>query len=125
MLIVNRRLAGQLSAREISQSPEERCDGPAPVEARERSLTASPPFPVALAVWLLSFLHLQPGLTRQPVRFEALVVFLEFRLGLAVRYRLPQRQRIESFSIGFVRNLLLGGPFWSDHFIFTFSPSLN
>jgi hypothetical protein len=32
------------------------------VEARERSLTASPPFPVALAVLLLSFLHLEPEL---------------------------------------------------------------
>ena len=57
---MNRRLAEQLSAREISQSPEERCDGPAPVEARERSLTASPPFPLALAVVLLSFLHIEP-----------------------------------------------------------------
>jgi hypothetical protein len=30
------------------------------VEARERSLTTSPPFPLALAVVLLSFLHTEP-----------------------------------------------------------------
>ena len=56
----DRRLSEQLSAREISRSPEVRCDGPAPVEARERSLTASAPFPLALAGVLLSFLHIEP-----------------------------------------------------------------
>jgi hypothetical protein len=34
-------------------------------------------------------------------------LFLEFRIGLAVRYRLPRRNRIESPSIGLIRNLLL------------------
>src|SRR5664279_5937968 len=90
VLAVNRRLPEQLSALEIYRSPEVRCDGPAPVEARERSLTASPPFPVALAISLLSFLRLwHRGLTRESVRSEAFVVRLEFWLGLTVRYRLP------------------------------------
>src|ERR1019366_729237 len=62
VVAANRRPAEQISAREISRSPEARCDGPAPVEARARSLTASPPFPLALAVSLLSFLRLQPDL---------------------------------------------------------------
>jgi len=59
VLAVNRRLAERLSAREIARSPEVRCDGPAQAEARQLSLTASPPSPVALAVSLLSFLHLR------------------------------------------------------------------
>src|ERR1700679_2410564 len=57
---VNRRLVAQLSGREIFRSHEERCDGLAPTEVHERSLTASPRFPLALAVSLLSFLRLQP-----------------------------------------------------------------
>jgi hypothetical protein len=68
-------------------------------------------------------LRLQPSLTRQPVRFEAFVVLLELWLGLTVRYRLSRRHRIESPSIGFVRNLLLGGSLRFDHLLFTFSPS--
>ena len=60
VLVLKRPLAVTLSANEISQSLGERCDGPAQDEACERSLTASPPFPVALAVSLLSFLRLQP-----------------------------------------------------------------
>ena len=47
--------ADLLSAREIFRSPEARCDGSVPVEARKRSLTASPPFPIALVVSRLSF----------------------------------------------------------------------
>jgi hypothetical protein len=50
----DRRLSEQLSAREISRPLEVRCDGPALGESRERSLTVSPPFPLALAVLLLS-----------------------------------------------------------------------
>jgi hypothetical protein len=59
-LAVNGHLAGPLFAREISRSPEVSCDGPAPVEASERSLEASSRFHLALAVSLISFLHLQP-----------------------------------------------------------------
>jgi hypothetical protein len=69
------------------------------------------------------------GLTRQPVRPQAFVVCLKFWLGLMVRYRLPQRQRIESPSIGLVRDLLLGRSLRFDHFAFAFpfafSPSAN
>jgi hypothetical protein len=60
-------------------------------------------------------------LSRQPISFETFVVFLKFRRGLAVRYRLPRCQRIESLSIGLVRDLLLGGPLRFDHLIFTFA----
>ena len=38
------------------------------------------------------------------------MVFLEFWLGLAVRYRLPRRKRMKSPSIGLVRDLLFGIP---------------
>src|SRR5216684_3937772 len=51
----------KLSAPEISRSPEARCGGPAPMEACERSLIASPPVLPVLSVSPLSFLHLQPG----------------------------------------------------------------
>src|SRR5476649_2599693 len=60
-LAVNRRLAEHLSAREISQSPEVRCNGPVLVEGCGRSLIASPPFLLTHAVARLSLLHLQPG----------------------------------------------------------------
>jgi len=36
------------------------------------------------------------------------MILLKFWLGLAARYRLPLRRRIESLSIGFVCDLLLG-----------------
>ena len=48
---------------------------------------------------------------------------MEFWLGLAVRYRLPRRKRVESPSLEFVRNLLLGRPLRLDHLLFPFSPS--
>jgi hypothetical protein len=48
------------------------------------------------------------------------VVLLEFWLGLTVRYRLSRRHRIESPSIGLVRDLLFGGSLRFDH---CFSPS--
>jgi hypothetical protein len=70
----------------------------------------------------LSFLRLEPSLTRQPLRSEAFVVRLELWLGLTVRYRLPRRQRIEGPSIGFVRDLLLDGSLRFDHLLFTLSP---
>src|ERR1700721_453103 len=54
-------------------------------------------------------LRVQRGLTRQPVRLETFVVLLEFRLGLTVRNRLPGCHRIESPSIGLIRDLLFGG----------------
>src|SRR6266702_6199266 len=57
----NRGVAEQLSAPEISRSHEARCGGPAPMEACERSLIASPPFLPVLAVSPLSFFHLRPG----------------------------------------------------------------
>jgi len=47
---------------------------------------------------------------------------MEFWLGLAVRYRLPRRKRVESPSLELVRNLLLGRPFRLDHLLFPFSP---
>jgi len=71
VLAANRRLSAQLSGREISRSPEGRCDVPAPVEVRERSLTASPPFPLALAVSLFSFLDLHPELDQAADRYRA------------------------------------------------------
>jgi hypothetical protein len=76
-----------------------------------------------LSGMLGSRLRLQPSLTRQPVRFEAFMDFLKFRFGLAVRYRLPRRSRIDSPSIRFVCDLLLGGSLRFDHSAFTFSPS--
>jgi hypothetical protein len=57
----NRGVAEQLSAPEISRSLDARCGGPAPMEACERSLIASPPVLPVLSVSPLSFLHLQPG----------------------------------------------------------------
>src|SRR6202034_60792 len=63
-------------------------------------------------------LRLQPSLTHQPVRFEAFVVLLKCRLGLAIRYRLSRRHRIESPSIGFVRDLLLDGSLRFHHLLF-------
>jgi hypothetical protein len=51
------------------------------------------------------------------------VVCMECWLGLAVRYRLPRRKRVESPSLEFVRNLLLGRPLRLDHLLFPFSPS--
>ena len=62
------------------------------------------------------------GLTRQPVSSQAFVVRLEFWLGLIVRYRLPQRHRIESPSIGLLRDLLLG-PSLGLIICFSLSPS--
>ena len=47
---------------------------------------------------------------------------MEFWLGLAVRYRLPRRKRVESPSLELVRNLLLGRPLRLDHLLFPFSP---
>ena len=47
---------------------------------------------------------------------------MEFWLGLAVRYRLPRRKRVESPSLELVRNLLLGRPFRLYHLLFPFSP---
>ena len=73
-----------------------------------------------------SFLHLKSQLdclSRQPFCSKAFVVCMEFWLGLAVRYRLPRRKRVESPSLELVRNLLLGGPLRLDHLVFPFSPS--
>src|ERR1700738_1344703 len=58
----SRRLAEKLFANEISRSPEACCSGPPPEEACERSLAASPPCLLALAVSSPSFLRLQPEL---------------------------------------------------------------
>jgi hypothetical protein len=72
-----------------------------------------------------SLLHLKPKLdclSRQPFCSKAFVVCMEFWLGLAVRYRLPRRKRVESPSLEFVRNLLLGRPLRLDHLLFPFSP---
>src|SRR5450631_429337 len=55
-----------LSAHEISRFPEARYGGPGPVEACERSLVASPPFPPALSVSPTSFLRFQPELDAGP-----------------------------------------------------------
>jgi hypothetical protein len=57
-------------------------------------------------------------LSRQPFCSKAFVVCMEFWLGLAVRYRLLRRKRVESPSLKFVRNLLLGRPLWLDHLLF-------
>jgi hypothetical protein len=51
------------------------------------------------------------------------VVCIEFWLGLAVRYRLPRRKRVESASLEFVRNLLLGRPLRLDHLLFPLNPA--
>jgi hypothetical protein len=55
----SRRLAEKLFANEISRSPEVCCSGPAPEEACERSLGASQPYVLALAVSSPSFLRLR------------------------------------------------------------------
>jgi hypothetical protein len=71
------------------------------------------------------FTSLQPDLdclSRQPFCSKAFVVCMEFWLGLAVRYRLPRRKRVESPSLELVRNLLLGRPLRLDHLLFPFSP---
>src|SRR5258705_8533966 len=60
-----RQLQEQLSAPEISRSPEARCGGPAPMEACERSLIASPPLLPVLSISPRSFLHLKAGATRR------------------------------------------------------------
>src|SRR5438034_7039791 len=84
---------------------------------------------VLAAVGFSSFtisLRLQPDLdylSRQPFCSKAFVVCMEFWLGLAVRYRLPRRKRVESPSLELVRNLLLGRPLRLDHLLFPFSPS--
>ena len=68
-----------------------------------------------------SFLHLKPEfdrLSRQPFCSKAFVVCIEFWLGLAVRYRLPRRKRVESPSLKLVRNLLLCRPLRLDHLLF-------
>ena len=57
---VSRLLSKHLSSREICQSPEVRCDSPPLAEACEQSPIASLPFPPALAVALISFLHIEP-----------------------------------------------------------------
>src|SRR5256886_9761829 len=73
------------------------------------------------AEFLQSFRRLQPDLdclSRQPFCSKAFVVCMEFWLGLAVRYRLPRRKRVESPSLELVRNLLLGRPLRLDHLLF-------
>jgi hypothetical protein len=55
VLAVKRRLAEQLSAREIARSSEVHCDVPDQAEAREQSLTASLLFLPTLVVLPLSF----------------------------------------------------------------------
>src|ERR1035437_2638096 len=59
---VNRCIAEQLSAHEISRSPEAHCDGPGQVKACERLPKASPRSLPTLLVSPTSFLHLQPQL---------------------------------------------------------------
>src|SRR5882757_11470767 len=74
-----------------------------------------------------SFLRLQPDLdclSRQPFCSKTFVGCLEFWLGLAVRYRLPRRKRVESPSLELVRKLLLGRPLRLDHSLFPFSQQL-
>ena len=61
-------------------------------------------------------------LSHQPFCSKAFVVCMEFWLGLAVRYRLPRRKRVESPSLEFVRNLLLGRPLRLDHLLFLLQP---
>ena len=61
-LVVNRRVAEQLSVPEISRSPEVCRDGSAPEEACERSPVASLPFLPALVVSSSSLLRPQPEL---------------------------------------------------------------
>jgi hypothetical protein len=76
----------------------------------------------------LSFLRLEldlDRLSRQHFCSKAFVVCMEFWLGLAVRYRLRRRKRMESPSLDLVRNLLLGGPLRLDHFAFRLQPELN
>ena len=51
-------------------------------------------------------LRLQPSFTREPLRPEALVVFLEFRGGLTVRYFLLRGVRVKRPSIRLVRDLV-------------------
>jgi hypothetical protein len=50
------------------------------------------------------------------------VVLLEFGFGLAVRYFLPGRQRMERSAFRVIGDLLLGGPLWLDHLVFAIRP---
>ena len=59
------------------------------------------------AAFMLFPLGLEPSFARYALGFQAFEVFLKFRSGLAVRYCLPRRQRVEGPSIGLVRDLLL------------------
>jgi hypothetical protein len=43
---------------------------------------------------------------------------MEFWLGLALRYRLPRRKRVESPALALVRNPLLGRPLRLNHLLF-------
>jgi hypothetical protein len=71
--IANLGVADLLSAHEISRSPEARCRGPALVEARERSLIASPLFLSVRSVSPLSFhFRLQPRRLRRTGQHDAI-----------------------------------------------------
>src|SRR5665213_2434283 len=63
-------------------------------------------------------------LARQPVCFEALVVFLKFWFGLAVRYRLPRCRRMERPSLSLLRELIQSRFFLFSH-RFALTPGLN
>jgi hypothetical protein len=62
-----------------------------------------------------SILACRPGISRQALRPETLVVFLELRIGVAVRYRLPRPDWILRLSVCFIRDLLLGGALLFGH----------
>jgi hypothetical protein len=84
-LVVNRRLAKQLSSHGICRSPEEPRGAPGPAEAHARSLVASRPFLRALVVSSLSFLRLQPASTT--ATYCAVSAAIRARLGLIGKER--------------------------------------
>ena len=63
---------------------------------------------------------LQLSFARLPIGLEALVVFLKFGFGLAVRDLLPGCQGMECSAFSFVGNLLLRGSLGLGHLVFAF-----
>jgi hypothetical protein len=120
VLAVNQRLAEQLSAREISRSPEVRYDGPAPAVARQQLPAASLPFPVALAVSLLSFVRPQMLRHMRIARGEA----AGWREMSQLRYLLRRRPPRPSYSPIAVQCLIffLARVMASDAEFLTFNP---
>jgi hypothetical protein len=94
-----RSIADQLSAREISRSPQTRCGGPAPLEACQRSLIASPPFLPVLSVSPPSFLQLQPDKAADQICPRCLAIFLNGSLSVFALRRIAKLVRFSALAM--------------------------